>query len=71
MADSSVKPALYSSAGAALLLLPQGITPRPLQGKYIYYAGWSYAIALRTSQPTSLLALLSTSQLRKYVLRSA
>jgi hypothetical protein len=71
MADSSVKPCLYSRQGATLLLPSQGITPRPRQGKYLYYAGWSYAIALRTSRPTSLIAMPSTSQLRKYVLRSA
>ena len=71
MADSSVAPALYNSAGATLLLPSQRITPRPSQGKHIYYAGWSYAIALRTSHPKSLIAILSTSQLRKNVLKSA
>jgi putative transposase len=71
MADSSVKPALYSSAGAMLLLPSQGITPRPPEGKHIYYAGWSYATSLRTSRPKNLLAVLSTSQLRKYVLQRA
>ena len=71
MADSSVKPALYSSAGATLLLPSQGFTARPHEGKHIYYAGWSYATSLRTSRPKNLLAVLSTSQLRKYVLQSA
>ena len=69
--DSSVKPASYSGAGATLLLPSQGIKPRPQEGKYVYYAGWSYSIALRTSQPKNLLAVLSTSRLRKYLLRSA
>ena len=71
MADSSVKPALYTSAGAMLLLPSQGITPRPHEGKHMYYAGWSYSIALRTSQPKAILSVLSTSRLRKYVLKSA
>ncbi len=71
MTESSVKPALYIRAGATLLLPSQGITPRPHEGKHIYYAGWSYSTALRTSRPKSLLAMLSTSRLRKHVLRSA
>jgi putative transposase len=71
MTDASVKPASYSGAGATLLLPSQGITPRPYEGKYICYAGWSYSIALRTSQPPSLLAVLSTSRLRKRLLDSA
>jgi len=71
MADSSVKPCLYSRQGATLLLPSQGITPRPSEGKYIYYAGWSKAIAVRTSRPKSAVALLSTSHLRKSVLRTA
>jgi putative transposase len=71
MADSSVKPCLYSRQGATLLLPSQGITPRPSEGKYVYYAGWSYAIAVRTSRPQSAVALLFTSQLRKSVLRRA
>jgi putative transposase len=71
MADSSVKPALYSSAGAMLLLPSQGITPRPSEGKHVYYAGWSYSTSLRTSRPKNLLAVLSTSQLRKYMLQCA
>jgi hypothetical protein len=32
---------LYSRAGATLLLPSQGITPRPQEGKYVCYAGWS------------------------------
>ena len=71
MTDASVKPALYTRAGATLLLPSQGITPRPHEGKYIYYAGWSYAIALRTSQTKRLLSVLSTARLRKYLLKSA
>ncbi len=71
LADSSVKPALYTSAGAMLLLPSQGITPRPHEGKHMYYAGWSYSTSLRTSRPKNLLAVLSTSQLRKYVLQRA
>jgi putative transposase len=71
MADSSVKPALYSSAGALLLLPSQGITPRLTSGKHVYYAGWSYSTSLRTSRPRNLLTVLSTSQLRKYVLQRA
>ena len=69
--DSSVKPASYTRAGATLLLPSQGITPRPHEGKYIYYAGWSFSISLRTSQKNSLLSLLSTAQLRKRLLKSA
>jgi putative transposase len=71
MADSSVKPALYSSAGATLLLPSQGFTARPHEGKHIYYAGWSYSTSLRTSRPKNLLAVLSTSRLRKYMLQRA
>lgn len=71
MTSSEVKPALYSSAGATLLLPSQGITPRPHEGKHLYYAGWSYSTSLRTSRPKKLLAVLSTSQLRKYVLQRA
>src|SRR5262249_17453766 len=71
MADSSVKPALYSSAGATLLLPSQGITPRPQEGKYVYYAGWSSAASLRSAVPRPLLAVLSTSHLRKRVLSRA
>jgi putative transposase len=69
--DGSVEPASYTGAGATLLLPSQGITPRPSEGKHVYYAGWSYSIALRTSHPQSLLAVLSTSRLRKRLLDSA
>jgi putative transposase len=71
MTDASVKPALYTRAGATLLLPSQGITPRPFEGKYVCYAGWSYSTSLRTSQPKSLLAVLSTSRLRKHLLKRA
>jgi putative transposase len=71
MTDSSVKPALYIRAGATLLLPSQGITPRPQEGKHVYYAGWSYATSLRTSHPKRMLALLSTSRFRKRLLRRA
>ena len=63
-----VKPALYSRAGATLLLPSQGITPRPLEGKHVCYAGWSCSLSLRTSRPTGLVAVLSTAHLRKRVL---
>jgi len=71
MTDASVKPASYTGAGATLLLPSQGITPRLLEGKYVFYAGWSYSTSLRTSQPKRLLAVLSTSKLRKRLLNSA
>ena len=67
----SLKPASYTGAGAALLLRSQGITPRPCEGKRVYYAGWSYSIALRTSHPKSFLAILSSSRFRKCLLDSA
>ena len=63
-----VKPALYSRAGATLLLPSQGITPRPREGKHVCYAGWSFSLALRTSRPTRVVAVLSTAHLRKRVL---
>jgi putative transposase len=66
----SLKPASYTGAGAALLLRPQGITPRPFEGKRVYYAGWSYSIALRTSHPKRFLAILSSSRFRKCLLDS-
>jgi putative transposase len=71
MTSSEVKPASYTGVGATLLLPSQGITPRPLEGTHICYAGWSYSTSLRTSQPKRLLAVLSTSQLRKRLLKSA
>jgi hypothetical protein len=43
MTALKVKPALYSRAGATLLLPSQGITPRPREGKHICYAGWSFS----------------------------
>ena len=61
----SLKPASYTGAGATLLLRSQGITPRPCEGKRVYYAGWSYSIALRTSHPKRWLAILSSSRFRK------
>ena len=67
----SVKPALYSRTGATLLLPSQGFTPRPSEGKHIYYAGWSFSIALRTSRPKTMMAVLSTSRFRKCLLKSA
>jgi putative transposase len=67
----SLKPTSYTGVGAALLLQPQGITPRLNSGKRVYYAGWSHSIALRTSQPTNILAILSMSQLRKRLLLRA
>ena len=71
MTSSEVNSCSYSGQEATLLLPSQGLTPRPHEGKYIYYAGWSYAIALRTSYPENLIAVLSTSRLRKYMLESA
>ena len=71
MTSPGVKPALYSSAGATLLLPSHGFTARPQEGTHICYAGWSYATSLRTSRPHKLLAILSTSQLRKVVLQRA
>ena len=70
MTSKQVKPCSYSGQGATRLLLSQGITPRPKEGKYVYYAGWSYSIALRTSQPNAILSVLSTSQFRKHLLSS-
>jgi putative transposase len=71
MTDASVKPALYTRVGATLLLPSQGITPRPNAGKHVFYAGWSYSTSLRTSRPKSIVSVLSTSRLRKYMLKSA
>jgi putative transposase len=67
----SLKPASYMGEGAALLLQPQGITPRPSEGKRVYYAGWSSSIAVRTSHPKRFLAILSSSRFRKRLLDSA
>src|SRR5262249_7220374 len=41
MTAVKVKPALYSRAGATLLLPSQGITSRPTEGKHVCSAGWS------------------------------
>jgi hypothetical protein len=71
MTSSEVNPCSYTARGATLLLPSQGVTPRPFEGKKIYYAGWSYSIALRTSQPRPVLALLSTAAVRKQVYDSA
>jgi putative transposase len=71
MTSSEVKPCLYIGQGAGMLLLPQGITPRPKEGKHIYYAGWSLTLRLSTSQTKHTLSVLSTSQLRKRVLLRA
>ena len=68
MTSVKVKPALYSRAGATLLLPSQGITPRPFEGKHVCYAGWSFSLALRTSRPREVVAVLSTAHLRKRVL---
>jgi len=71
MTSEEVNSCSYIGQEATLLLPSQGITPRPHAGKYVYYAGWSYSTSLRTSHPRNLLAVLSTSQLRKYVLQCA
>ena len=71
MTSAEVNSCLYIRQEAQLLLPVQGITPRPMEGKYLYYAGWSKTTALRTSQPRSILALLSTSALRKQVCQRA
>jgi len=67
----SLKPVSYTGAGAILPLRSQGLTARPLSGKCVYYSGWFGSIALRTSQPKNVLAILSTSHLRKRLLASA
>ena len=67
----SVKPPFYTREGATLLLPSQRFTPRPAEGKHIYYAGWSFSIALRTSRSKTMMAVLSTSGCRKYLLNSA
>ena len=60
MTAVKVKPALLYKAGATLLLPSQGITPRPLEGKHVCYAGWSFSLALRTSRPKGVAAVLRT-----------
>jgi putative transposase len=67
----SVKPSFYTREGATLLLPSQRFTPRPSEGKHIYYAGWSFSIALRTSRPKTMMAVLSASRFRKDLLNSA
>ena len=64
----SLKSVSYTGADAPLLLPAQGLTTRLTSGKCVYYSGWSKSIALRTSQPKNILAVLSTSQLRKHLL---
>jgi len=71
MTEKSVNPCSYTGRGATLLLPSHGITPGPISGKHVYYAGWSFSIKLCTSQPRTTLSLLSTSQLRKRVLLRA
>ena len=71
MTSKQVKAVSYSGTVAARLSLPQGMNPRPSEGKHVYYAGWSFTLGLCTSQPNPVLSVLSTSQLRKHVLKSA
>lgn len=71
MTSAEVNPCWYIRQGAVLLLPPQGITPRPLEGTHVSYAGWSRTTSLRTSQPLAVLAILSTSALRKRTLQQA
>jgi putative transposase len=71
MTSKEVKPFSYSGQGAAPLLRPQGITPRPKEGKHVYYAGWSYTLRLCMSQSNPTLSWLCTSQYRKRLLKSA
>jgi putative transposase len=67
MTSPEVNPCSYTGRGAMLLLPSQGVTPRPLEGTKFYYAGWSFSVALRTSQSRPFLALLSTATVRKRV----
>jgi hypothetical protein len=71
MTSKEVNSCSYSGQEATLLLPSQRVTPRPVEGKHIYYAGWSYSIRLCTSHPKSVLSLLSASRLRKNVLMRA
>ena len=71
MTSKEVKPCSYTGQGATRLLLSQGLTSRPIEGKHVYYAGWSFSLRLCTAHPKATLAVLSTAQLRKNVLRSA
>lgn len=71
MTSPEVKPCSYSGQGGAPLLRLQGITPRPKEGKHVYYAGWSYTLRLCTSQRNPTLSWLCTAQFRKRLLLSA
>jgi putative transposase len=71
MTSSEINFCSYSGQEASLLLPTHGIKPDLTSGKQVYYAGWSSATSLRTSRPRNVLAVLSTSQLRKYVLQWA
>ena len=71
MTSKEVNPCSYTGQGALLLLSVQGITPCPVVGKKVYYAGWMGSITLCTSQTSKVLTLLSTSQLRKRMLLRA
>jgi putative transposase len=71
MTSKEVNPCSYSGQGALLLLPVHGITPCPIQGKHVYYAGWSRSIRLCTSQTTSIFSLLSALRRRKQVLLHA
>ena len=65
MTSPEVNSCLYIRQEATLLLPSQGITPRPFEGTHVSYAGWSRSTSLRTSQASPVLAILSTSALRK------
>ena len=71
MTSKDVNPCSYTGQGALLLLPVQGVTARPISGKHVSYAGWSFSMKLCTSQTTPTLTLLSASQLRKNVLLRA
>jgi len=71
MTSKDVNPCSYTGRGALLLLPVQGVTARPISGKHVYYAGWSSAIRLCTSQTIQTLSLLSTSHFRKRLLLRA
>ena len=65
MTSPEVNSCLYIRQEATLPLPSQGITPRPFEGTHVSYAGWSRYTSLRTSQSSPVLAILSTSALRK------
>lgn len=71
MTSKEVKPCSYSGRGGVPLLRLQGITPRPAEGKHVYYAGWSLTVRLCTSHPNATLSWLCTSQYRKRMLKKA